>query len=317
MGWMAIRLMAGFLAAVFLIMAAPGWPAEPDAGLHIYPLPLTEAEHVVIGWLQKSAFQVYRHTGTNQDVVLSADHAECRWQVVLRRHSPLATRIQVEVVRPEASGHPALPSLWQHIENYIRDTGRLAHEAAPPIPVSVRVHQSSVVCIYATAGEGADLQITGFVVDARGLIVCTGHDIDADQALRVQLADGRKLDGHIIKYDAYRDLMLVKVGERLITAVPLHNGRRMLRAGDRLYAITCAGGVEPGFEPGYLEDRPRRLAGLPLWQVKMHIAHGSSGSPVFDEQGHLAAVVKGRFRGTDTIGFLIPLETLLQFLEEY
>jgi serine protease Do len=47
----------------------------------------------------------------------------------------------------------------------------------------------------------------------------------------------------------------------------------------------------------------------------MHIEHGSSGSPFFDAQGRLAAVVKGRYRGTDSIGFLIPFETLLRFLD--
>ena len=56
---------------------------------------------------------------------------------------------------------------------------------------------------------------------------------------------------------------------------------------------------------------------MPLWQVRMKINHGSSGSPVFDSQGRLAAIVKGRFRGTESIGFLIPFESILQFLEKY
>ena len=56
---------------------------------------------------------------------------------------------------------------------------------------------------------------------------------------------------------------------------------------------------------------------MPLWQAQMNIHHGSSGSPVFDGQGRMAAMVKGRYRGTDSIGFLIPFEMILQFLGKY
>jgi len=48
----------------------------------------------------------------------------------------------------------------------------------------------------------------------------------------------------------------------------------------------------------------------------MKIHPGSSGSPVFDEHGNLAAIVTGRYRGTDSVGFLIPFETLMEFLKE-
>jgi len=48
----------------------------------------------------------------------------------------------------------------------------------------------------------------------------------------------------------------------------------------------------------------------------MKIYPGSSGSPVFDVQGNLVAIVKGRHRGTDSIGFLIPLETIIEFVRE-
>jgi serine protease Do len=47
----------------------------------------------------------------------------------------------------------------------------------------------------------------------------------------------------------------------------------------------------------------------------MEIHIGSSGSPVFDVQGNLVGIVKGRYRGTQTIGFLIPLETIIAFVK--
>jgi serine protease Do len=103
----------------------------------------------------------------------------------------------------------------------------------------------------------------------------------------------------------------------LADAVSLQDGRYLLRNGEPLFAVTCPVNNISGIQPGFLDGPPRRVQGLPLWQVRMHIAHGSSGSPVFDAQGRLAAIITGRFRGTDSIGFLIPFETLLHFLEKY
>jgi serine protease Do len=55
---------------------------------------------------------------------------------------------------------------------------------------------------------------------------------------------------------------------------------------------------------------------MPFWQVNMDIYPGSSGSPVFDGQGRLIGMVKGRYRGTSSIGFVIPLETIISFVQE-
>jgi serine protease Do len=60
----------------------------------------------------------------------------------------------------------------------------------------------------------------------------------------------------------------------------------------------------------------RKVSDLPLWQVDMETLPGCSGSPVFDGRGMFVSVVKGRYRGTETIGFLIPRATVLEFLKE-
>jgi len=48
----------------------------------------------------------------------------------------------------------------------------------------------------------------------------------------------------------------------------------------------------------------------------MEILPGNSGSPVFNGAGDLIGVVKGRYRGTDDVGFMIPLDTITEFLRK-
>jgi len=55
-----------------------------------------------------------------------------------------------------------------------------------------------------------------------------------------------------------------------------------------------------------------RRTSLRMGQVQS----GSSGSPVFDAQGNLVAIVKGRYRGTESVGFLIPLATIIESAKE-
>jgi len=57
------------------------------------------------------------------------------------------------------------------------------------------------------------------------------------------------------------------------------------------------------------------------YQIVAELGRGSmggrSGSPVFDHQGALVGVIKGRYRGTDTTGFLIPMEIIMDFLNDF
>jgi serine protease Do len=319
MGCMKTRILFWVLT-VFVSVSEPAPVTGSVTGQHIYPLPLTEAEHVITEWLTTNAFQIDRQLASPDRVRLIAAKAQSRWEILLSRYSALAARVHLLAAgtdeEADADIDPVVKAFWQHIENYIQQTVDVENTNALPIPASVRTHRSAVVCIYADSSKGYPMQITGFVVDTRGLIVCTGHDLDTAKAVRVRLADGRQPAGRIVKHDTYRDLALVRVHEPLAKAVPLQNGRTLLSSGDMLFAITCSNGVPADIQTGYLEGPPRRVSGLALWQARMYIAHGSSGSPVFDDRGHLAAIVKGRYRGTASVGFLIPLETLLQFLDQ-
>jgi serine protease Do len=313
--WLAFLLLGTGLLVSLFPGAVPGWTAEPDIGEHIYPLPLTEIQHVIIDWLRNSAFRIDRETKTDEGVRLFAETAQDQWQILLERHSPLATRVQVKVVGQDTAANPAIQAFWQHIDDYLHETADSALDTAPSIPASVRSRRNTVVCIHATSENGSDLKVTGFGVDARGLIVSTRHDLAIDKPVQVWFADGSVAEGRVIKADPVRDLVLVQIRSRLIAAVSLQQGRNRLRPGERLFSIACLSGTHARIDAGYLNNPPRRVAGEALWQAKIHVVHGSSGSPVFDTQGRLVGVVRGRLRGTDSIGFLIPFETLLQFLE--
>ena len=281
----------------------------------VYQLPMAEAQEIATQWMEQNGFQVFRYTspfGTNLE--LTAEKGDEGFRLVLKPQSPLATHARFQPGSNKAEVYIA--SLKAHLEAYLNNADTRSREPGKPVPAAVRALQSSVVCIYA-GNKSGDLQLSGFVLDNQGLIVCTAHDLASGQEVRIATGDNAEINGRVIRIDPQRDLALVRAAIPLEHAVSLKNGRYLLRGGEDLFAVTCPVNGDAGIQSGFLDGPPRRVQGWPLWQVRMHIEHGSSGSPVFDHQGRLTAIVKGRYRGTNSIGFLIPFETLLHFLEKY
>ncbi|MBI5895015.1 MAG: trypsin-like peptidase domain-containing protein [Desulfobacterales bacterium] len=277
-------------------------------------MPVSETEAVITPWLESNGFEVYRVKGDPQEVHLEADKPGTRWRITLKAHSPLATRISTQEETSQAN--PPLSAFWEYLEGYVKmpsSTGRRALRATPD---QVHSQLNAVVCLFTDRG-GTPAQLSGFAIDREGLIVSTAHDLKPGQELSVQFRDGSESTGRVVKLDAYRDLCLIQVPHPLEHVIALRNGRYTPGGDDPLFAVGCPRAGLGEIESGVLDGPPRRVDGLPLWQARMHIEPGSSGSPVFDEHGRLAAVVKGRYRGTNAVGFLIPFETLLHFLESY
>ena len=183
------------------------------------------------------------------------------------------------------------------------------------IPQSVLSLVEAVVCIEAVKGEKTE-QYSGFFIDADGTIISTTHNLDDFDQFSVGLHDGRKLKGKVIKFDRHKDLSLIKIEFKSTSHVLVSKGRKNLQMGEQVYSLGCPLNLVGTVFTGIVNGPPRRVGDLTYWQVNMEIHPGSSGSPVFDVNGSLVGVVKGRYRGTHSIGFLIPLEAIAAFMSE-
>ncbi len=183
------------------------------------------------------------------------------------------------------------------------------------IPAAILSRIESVVCLESVLADKR-IQFSGFIVDQDGLILATAHDLEGHQQVIATLYDGRQAAGEVIKADPHWDLALIKVDLKSASHISLEKGRNLLGVGEKLYSVGCPNNLRGTVFPGVVNGPPRRVDDRVYWQVHMKIHPGSSGSPVFDAQGDFVAVVKGRFRGTDTIGFLIPFDTIVEFARD-
>jgi len=314
-----------FLLFLLLFFSRAALGGETESRIKLYPLPLNEMDEVVSTWLTGKGFSVQKTSLKTGEVKLSAVRNDEEWQILLKPHSALATEVQTVLTADEKPDLPEIGNLWAHISSYIDPLLTASPSTKAPevegvisskdIPTAVLAKIESVVCIRGN-GSAGNMQSSGFIIDARGLILSTAHDLKGCSDITVSLYDGREIKGHVIRMDAHRDLMLIHIGMKLDSAIDLDSGRELIGMGEKLYSVGCPVNLVGTVFSGVLNGPQRRAKDLVLWQVNMRIYPGSSGSPVFDIQGNLVAVVKGRYRGTDAVGFLTPLGTVLEFLRE-
>ena len=308
-----------FSALLFIIFFADFVHADYNS-LKLIPLPAAEVEIIITTWLDSSGFDITRKLTRTGTVELTGTRVKEKWSIVVKHHSPFATEIETDFIINGASDIARREVLWNHISNYMKSPGRKKslpdrgkRDQTIPVPVLGRI--GSVVCI--KGGEiNRNVQLSGFFVNRNGLIICTAHDLALFEDIAVVIYDGSVVKGKVVKIDHKLDLAFVYVKFKSYDFIFLKNGRNLLGMGERIYSIGCPNNLGGTIYTGIINGPPRNIKGIPYWQADMEIYPGSSGSPVFDVQGNLVAIIKGRYKGTDTLGFLIPFETIIEFVNK-
>jgi serine protease Do len=279
------------------------------AGIGSYPLPLAESEALITRWLQQKNFSVVADSSASGDIVLSGTAAGKVIRISLRSHSPLSTDIDLL----ETTGKESLAAVRSSWESFLAKAGQ---ESGSEIPARIKSLADAVVCINSLPAEEHNMNFSGFFIDQQGTVLTIAHDIKDLKAFRLLFPGGKFGEGRMEKSDAAKDLSIIQSDHRGYSKyLPLKDGLSQLRLGDRVYMLCCSKNGSVQIQSGTVDKPKANVDGQALWQVHLEqVFFGSSGSPVVDANGRLVGVVKGRFRGADSRGFLIPVDTARSFV---
>ena len=87
-----------------------------------------------------------------------------------------------------------------------------------------------------------------------------------------------------------------------------------LNAGDGAFAVGNPLGLERSVSQGIISTLNRNFEGLVYLQTDAAINPGNSGGPLFNMKGEVVGVTNMGFRGTDNLGFAIPIPYVKDFL---
>ncbi len=163
---------------------------------------------------------------------------------------------------------------------------------------------------------------SGVIVDESGHIVTNHHVIANADSIRVQLADGRVADAHIVGRDPDTDLAVLQIDLSPLP-VAVFGRSDQLRVGDVVLAIGNPVGLSQTVTHGIVSATSRQQLGIaPLEdfiQTDAPINFGNSGGALVDASGALVGIntaIVAKNIGVEGIGFAIPVNMVRGVLSE-
>jgi serine protease Do len=187
--------------------------------------------------------------------------------------------------------------------------------AAPAGPVKLTPAEiaeratPSIVSIRTPDGFG-----TGFVVREDGWIVTNLHVVASAERVVVRLPNAKIFPVlEVMNASPPHDLVILRIDAKKLPVLPLGKTSR-LRPGEPVVAIGHPLGLSDTVSNGLL-SAIRKIDDLVVLQVSAPIAPGSSGGPIFNEQGEVIGVATAILSGGQNLNLGLPADYVQALLD--
>jgi S1-C subfamily serine protease len=209
------------------------------------------------------------------------------------------TEYEAEILRLNSS----LNDLTSQLSNLENANAYLLNQT--PANIYQSAHKS-VVVIRTPLGQGS-----GFLYYNSSLILTNWHVVESETAIEVEFYDRSRKNATLVGSDAYADVAVIMVLAAPLDAKPLQlESSSNLWIGQQVIAIGNPLGLTGSLSSGYISQINRRISitGLPIivpvLQLDVTIAPGSSGGPLLDLLGNVVGITNA---GTSYgINFAVP-----------
>lgn len=155
---------------------------------------------------------------------------------------------------------------------------------------------------------------SGFVVDPRGYVLSNAHVVDKATWIRVKLANGREVPGHVCLQDSDSDLAVIRVQVRNLPVVVVGNAKSA-RSGDGVVAIGCPHGLEHTVTSGIVSSSDREIGGRHYIQTDAALNEGNSGGPLLNEKCEVIGINTMIEKDASRLGFAVPINAAYGLLK--
>jgi len=163
---------------------------------------------------------------------------------------------------------------------------------------------------------------SGFVVDAKGLLLTNAHVVNEADTVTVSFQDGRILEGKVLGKDPVTDVAVIQVEARNLPTVTIGDSDTV-RQGEWAIAIGNPLGLQETVTVGVISGTERSSAaiGIPdkrvgFIQTDAAINPGNSGGPLLNAVGDVIGINTAILRGAQGLGFAIPINTAQQIAQQ-
>ena len=165
---------------------------------------------------------------------------------------------------------------------------------------------------------------TGFLIDAKGMILTNNHMVDSATSIKVTLADGSTRDAKVIGTDPETDLALINIGAVPDSDVAKLGDSDKIRIGDWAIAMGNPMNLDWTLTVGVISAKGRTNlnieGGGPTFQdfiqTDASINFGNSGGPLADIHGEVIGINAAINANAQNIGFAIPINLAKQVVAQ-
>jgi hypothetical protein len=183
---------------------------------------------------------------------------------------------------------------------------------------TVLKQKRAVVTLYINDKDGKQIGTgTGFIIDSNGIIATNYHVIsawlEADNTLLVKMENGAYFPlQSLINYDNENDVALFKVDGKELPIINLSKDY-LPKQGENIIVVGSPLGLETSVSDGIVSSVRGKDGVL---QITAPVSPGSSGSPVFNSNGEVIAVVTFLISEGQNLNFAIPAKHVANLLKK-
>ena len=176
----------------------------------------------------------------------------------------------------------------------------------------INKYQQAIIQIATPQGTG-----TGFYLKEHNVIITNDHVVRGNSEVVISGKAFAKVMSTVFFNDSKYDLAFVKVPENVeLPSMNLGTGHPV-NDGDQVIAIGHPYGLNYTATEGIVSKAKRLQNGLNYIQIDAAINPGNSGGPLVNSSGEIVGVNTFIIAGGDNLGFALPVDYLLEDLNEY
>lgn len=182
-----------------------------------------------------------------------------------------------------------------------------------------KLNQNTVVTINVLRADGKTASATGFVISPQGYIAIAAHTLDKAKIVNISFSNGAiSEEAKVIAVSKKPriDLAILQVSVNYLQSVTFRNSNTV-QAGQEIAVIGSPKRLQNTITNG-LVSQLRNVDDVTMFQISAPISPSSSGSPVFNDDGHVVGIVISSLEeeNVQNINFALPSNYLLQMMSE-
>lgn len=177
-------------------------------------------------------------------------------------------------------------------------------------------NSSAIVAINVLRKDGSTFTGTGFIVTENGIIATSRHVIENAMYVNITFNTGAISGQAVPLVQAQEvDLALIQIAAKNLPVVELGDSDYVL-PGEEITVIGNPRRLQNTVTSGLISQVRKKSDGIIWHQISAPISPSSSGSPVFNKQGHVISVAFSSYKGegNQNLNFSVPSNYLIRLL---